>query len=133
MRTVFLDTAGLISNWDSTAQSHAAARKIFGDIAAQRTPVVTTTFILLECGNSASRRPYRSAVARFREEMEAAELLIVPTEEDWLKAWAAYARGEAGDAGIVDHVSFTIMRRLGIADAFTNDRHFKAAGFNTLF
>ena len=26
-----------------------------------------------------------------------------------------------------------VMRRLGIADAFTNDRHFKAAGFHTLF
>ena len=36
-------------------------------------------------------------------------------------------------AGIVDHISFAVMRRLGIADAFTNDRHFKAAGFNTLF
>ena len=40
---------------------------------------------------------------------------------------------EADDAGIVDHVSFVVMRRLGISDAFTNDRHFKAAGFNTLF
>lgn len=33
----------------------------------------------------------------------------------------------------VDNVSFVVMRRLGITDAFTNDRHFKAAGFNTLF
>jgi len=36
-------------------------------------------------------------------------------------------------AGIVDHVSFIVMRRLGITDAFTNDRHFQAAGFTTLF
>jgi uncharacterized protein len=35
--------------------------------------------------------------------------------------------------GIVDHVSFTIMRRLGISKAFTNDGHFRAAGFETLF
>ena len=28
---------------------------------------------------------------------------------------------------------FLDMRRLGITDAFTNHRHFKAAGFNTLF
>jgi len=33
----------------------------------------------------------------------------------------------------VHHVSFAVMRRLGIIDAFTNDRHFRAAGFNTLF
>ena len=29
--------------------------------------------------------------------------------------------------------AFLVMLRLGITDAFTNDRHFKTAGFNTLF
>lgn len=49
------------------------------------------------------------------------------------EAWAAYDRGEAGEAGIVDHISFVVMRRLGLTHAFTNDRHFQAAGFTTLF
>ena len=43
------------------------------------------------------------------------------------------SRDEAGQAGIVDHVSFAVMRRLGITQAFTNDRHFQTAGFETLF
>lgn len=43
------------------------------------------------------------------------------------------ATWEAAQAGIVDHVSFLVMRRLGITEAFTNDRHFSAAGFITLF
>jgi predicted nucleic acid-binding protein len=94
---------------------------------------VTSTFVMLECGNSAARRPYRSAVARFREEMESAGRLIVATEADWSAAWAAYSRGGPADAGIVDHVSFVLMRRLGITDVYTNDRHFRAAGFNTMF
>jgi hypothetical protein len=47
-------------------------------------------------------------------------------------AWAAYERGEAGQAGIVDHVSFQVMRRLGLTQALTNDRHFLAAGFQQL-
>jgi predicted nucleic acid-binding protein len=59
--------------------------------------------------------------------------LIFPTEDDWKDAWTAYERGEAAQAGIVDHVSFVVMRRLGITEAFTNDRHFQAAGFTTLF
>jgi predicted nucleic acid-binding protein len=45
----------------------------------------------------------------------------------------AYDRGDASQAGIVDHVSFIVMRRVGIRQAFTNDRHFTAAGFETLF
>jgi len=44
-----------------------------------------------------------------------------------------FQRGDAGQAGIVDHISFAVMRRLGISDAFTNDRHYRAAGMNPLF
>lgn len=57
----------------------------------------------------------------------------MPTDDDWRQAWQAYERGGAGEAGIVDHVSFVVMRRLGIDTAFTNDRHFQAAGFTVLF
>jgi len=46
---------------------------------------------------------------------------------------AASRRGQPGQAGIVDQISFAVMRRLSIIDAFTNDRHFREAGFNPLF
>jgi predicted nucleic acid-binding protein len=59
--------------------------------------------------------------------------LIAPTSDDWNFSWKSYARGEANNAGIVDHVSFAVMKRLGIHQAFTNDRHFSAAGFEILF
>ncbi len=59
--------------------------------------------------------------------------MLIPTAADLDEAWASYDRGEAGDAGIVDHLSFVVMRRLGLTEALTNDRHFQAAGFTTLF
>jgi uncharacterized protein len=68
-----------------------------------------------------------------RAKLDAGGKLIQPTPDDWERAWSEYRRGIAGDAGIVDHVSFVVLRRLGITDAFTNDRHFRAAGFKTLF
>ena len=68
-----------------------------------------------------------------RQTLELRNELIVSTEDDWRQAWADYEQGKAGQAGIVDHVSFAVMRRLGIMEAFTNDRHFQAAGFTTLF
>ena len=76
---------------------------------------------------------FRSAVGRLRQEMLAKGQIIDPTEQDIETAWASYARGEVFDAGIVDMVSFAIMRRIGIVEAFTNDKHFRAAGFVTLF
>jgi uncharacterized protein len=95
--------------------------------------LITTSFILLECGNAAARKPYRTDVELLRRRLSADERVIVPTESDIEQGWIEYQRGSAGDAGVVDHITFVILRRLNIADVFTNDRHFKAAGFNTLF
>ncbi len=131
--TVFLDTVGLLAVWDESDQWHSAAQACFSELFGCRADLITSSFVLLECGNAAARRPYRSTVSRLRKQMEPGRRLIVPTIEDWQSAWMAYERGEADSAGIVDHVSFAIMRRLGISNAFTNDGHFRAAGFETLF
>jgi predicted nucleic acid-binding protein len=130
---VFLDTVGLIALWDTDDQWHAAADVAFRQLVAARKSALTTSFILLECGNTAARRPFRGEVCALRQALELRDELVVPTEDDWRSAWAAYERGEASQAGIVDHVSFAVMRRLGLTEAFTNDRHFQAAGFVTLF
>jgi predicted nucleic acid-binding protein len=132
MTPVFLDTVGLIALWDEDDQWHEAASAAYESIPATRR-VITTTLVLYECGNSAARRPYRADVDDLRVHLAAEGQLVEPTDSDLTAAWAAYRAGHAGQAGIVDHVSFAVMRRLGITDAFTNDRHFAAAGFRPLF
>jgi predicted nucleic acid-binding protein len=131
--TVLLDTVGLLAVWDNSDQWHRAAHACFVELQASREELVSTTFILSECGNAAARRPYRDAVCRLREKLESSKRLIIPTEDDWRAAWQSYRAGEVDAAGIVDHISFVVMRRLGITKVFTNDRHFRAAGFEVLF
>jgi predicted nucleic acid-binding protein len=133
MNRVFLDTVGMIAVWDDTDQWHAAAHAAYRDLVAQGRRLVTTSFVLCECGNAAARRPYRSDVNELRKFLIHEQLLADPTPEEVEEAWAAFDRGEAGEAGIVDHFSFRVMRRLGLNEAFTNDHHFQAAGFTTLF
>jgi uncharacterized protein len=133
VNAVFLDTVGMLALWNNVDQWHRQAEQARAQFRANNSPVITTTYVLLECGNAAARRPYRQAVTQFRDVMIANGGLIVPTEDDWTQAWDAYDKGEAGEAGVVDHVSFAVMRRLGINKAFTNDRHFTAAGFQVLF
>ena len=130
---VFLDTVGLVAVWNRADQWHAAAKLAFTEIARLDSDYVTTTFVLLECGNAAARKVFRKDALALKDSLEAEGRLVVPTQTDWDSAWAAYRRGEADQAGIVDHVSFAVMRRVGITQAFTNDRHFRAAGFTTLF
>jgi hypothetical protein len=64
----------------------------------------------------------KSSVETSFKALELRNELVVPTNDDWLQAWAAYERGEAAQAGIVDHVSFVVMRRLAIVEAFTNSQ-----------
>jgi uncharacterized protein len=133
MNAVFLDTVGLLALWDTNDQWHSAAEATFATFHRDKVLLTTTSFVLLECANAAARRPYRQTVERLRDRMESNNMLIFPTDTDWRQAWAAYRQSNAGQPGIVDYVSFAVMRRLGILQAFTNDRHFQEAGFETLF
>jgi len=133
MSLVFLDTVGLLALWDRSDQWHAHAEQAWRVLQNQRSPLLTTSFVLLECGNAAARKPYRQAVDRLRRQLEAAHLLMTPSAEEWTQAWEAYRRGDSEQAGIVDQVSFCVMHRHNITQAFTNDRHFSAAGFQVLF
>jgi predicted nucleic acid-binding protein len=133
MRAVFLDSVGLLALWSQTDQWHDLAETAFAEITRNKSTLITTTFVLLECGNAVARRGSRDEVNLLRVRFQNAGTLIWPTESDWELAWQAYQRGAADTAGIVDHVSFIVMRRLEITSAFTNDKHFRAAGFETMF
>jgi uncharacterized protein len=130
---VFLDTVGLIGVWNDADQWHQAASHAYAKLAATRTPLVTTQEVLLECGNAAARTSIRSDVTHLRKRLESQGRLLFATDADLADAWAMYDRGRSGDPGIVDCISFAVMRRLGLTEVFTNDQHFAAAGFTTLF
>ena len=133
MNGVFLDSVGLLAVWSKQDQWHNAAEAAYQDLHHNARQLLTTPLVLWECGNAAARRPFRSHVNRLRQKLIQEGLLVDPTAQEIEEAWAAYDRGDAAQAGIVDQVSFVVMRRLGITEAFTHDRHFEAAGFSTLF
>jgi predicted nucleic acid-binding protein len=133
MKAVFLDTVGILAILDEDDQWHAAAAKAYKPLLTSRRRLITTMPVLFECGNAAARRPYRNDVNDLRQRLREHGCLIEPGADDLDNAWAAYTRGDASEAGIVDQLSFAVMRRLGLTQAFTNDRHFVAAGFEALF
>lgn len=133
MNDVFLDTVGMIAVSDDTDQWHVAAKASYALLLGQGRRLLTTDLVLYECGNASARRSYRRDVCDLRRALTAEACLIEPTVNDLELAWAAYERAKAAQAGIVDHVSFVVMRRLGVTEAFTKDSHFSAAGFTVLF
>ena len=51
-------------------------------------------------------------------------------DEDWRMAWEAYGRGEADAAGLW---ITSPLSSCGGSASLTNDRYFRAAGFEVLF
>lgn len=133
MNGVFLDTVGLIAVWDRSDQWHSAASEAWARVVASGAPLFVTPFVIAECANAASRRPYRSAIERLRQRLVAKVGFVEPSPYEWESACANYAAGRIGGPGLVDELSFAIMRRLGLRQAFTNDGHFADAGFEVLF
>jgi predicted nucleic acid-binding protein len=54
LNAVFLVTVGMLAVWDESDQWHAPAIAAFEKLRTDRLSVVTTTFVLLECGNAAA-------------------------------------------------------------------------------
>ena len=133
MTSVFLDTVGLIAIWDSSDQWHIPAKLAYSKLLNAGRRIVTTPYVLLECGNASARRIYKTDVYELRAALVSEGLVVEPTLQEIESAWDAYKLGKLGFAGIVDHTSFEVMRRLGIREVFTNDKHFEAAGFICLF
>jgi predicted nucleic acid-binding protein len=132
-QVVFLDTVGLLALWNRRDQWHAVATTAFSRLIESRSRLVTTPAILMECGNAAARYAFRSSVVALRRELDQSGDLLYPTLEEIELAWQSYDQARWGDAGIVDCVSFVVMQREQIEQAFTNDSHFRQAGFETLF
>jgi predicted nucleic acid-binding protein len=76
----------MIAFWNEADRWHAAAQQAYGGLKQSQTPVVTTSFVLLECGNAAVRRAYRPAVKQWRMALAASDAIIEPTPEDQLTA-----------------------------------------------
>ena len=132
MNGVFLDSAGLIALWNRRDQWHEAAAGAFATFPTTAT-LITTSYILAECGNAFARSEIRSLVGDLGDRLDADGTLIFPSDADWHAAWTAFRSGHPGSASLVDQLSFAIMRRLGLQWAFTNDAHFRTAGFAVLF
>jgi uncharacterized protein len=133
LRRVFLDTVGLLAVWDVADQWHKGAEAAMSVLMQGRCELFTSDAVLLECGNASARKEYRDDVIELRRNLLPAGRVVSPTTEELDVAWQAYERRLNAGAGIVDQISFVLIHRVVITEAFTNDEHFRAAGFVTLF
>ena len=134
MTEVFLDTSFAVALSSVTDQNHVRAVKLAHQIEHDRTRLVTTQAILLEIGNSLSKQKYRAAAIQILESLEtdpSVEVVLL-THSFYRLAFNLFKQREDKEWGLVDCISFIVMRDRGITDALTADTHFQQAGYRAL-
>ena len=127
---VFVDTSFYIARIMAHDRAHhRAVRAVRGQI----TPI-TSSLIINETISLLQARGFVSAAIEFLRETRAnPDVQIIQLDAViQAEAWDLFVRYGGMGANAVDCASFAIMRRMGIRKAFTFDRHFRQAGFETL-
>ncbi len=134
MRPVFVDTAYWIALLNPHDDLHEPARRVSASLQAVR--LVTSEAILVEWLNDFARRGrlLRAAAAALVERLrlDPAVEVVPQTSADFEEALRLYAERADQSWSHTDCSSFSIMRRQGITEALTYDRHFEQAGFKAL-
>lgn len=120
--------AALVNNRD---ENHRRALELSFNF--NRKPMVITDAVLLEIGNSLSRNFKKESVEAIEGFLESEEVEVVRLDESLFdKAFELYKTHSDKTWGLVDCISFVVMKENDITDALTGDKHFVQAGFRAL-
>lgn len=131
---VFLDTAFAIALANGKDEFHRKAVFLAGQLRAEKTRLITTRAVLLEIGNALSGIRFRSAAVELLDALESDPTVgIVPvTDELYRQALLLYRTRPDKEWGLIDCLSFVVMRERRLVGALTTDMHFQQAGYRVL-
>ncbi len=126
---IFVDTSFWVALANDTDARHREAAELFA--AHSGAALATSNDVRGETWTFVRRRfGHRAAVGlidRLDETPRLHVLRAVPSDEQ--EAWAWLRRHDEREYSFVDAISFALMRRLAIREAFAFDGDFAAAGF----
>jgi predicted nucleic acid-binding protein len=131
MTPVFADTAFYVAILNPRDALHSAAVRLS---QTNRSPVLTTEFILLEVANFFTRPGERDEFVRFMAALaNDATTEILPCSSQLFRAgYALFEERPDKEWSLTDCTSFVAMTDRGLSDALTSDHHFTQAGFRVL-
>jgi len=127
--SVFVDTSALIAFLDAEDPGHGVCRDAWRHAILEGEGLVTTDYVLLEAVAVAQRRWGLDAVRTLVDEYVPLIEVDSVSAEDRTAALGALLAAGRRHLSLVDCVSFTIMRRLGIREYLGLDPHFEEQGF----
>ena len=131
---VFLDTAYAIALSVESDEHHERALELAEQLETEKARLITTRAVLLEIGNALSKKRYRPAAVELLDALEQdlqVEIVLL-SEELYERAFELLRNRPDKDWGLIDCVSFVVMKEYGLTEALTTDEHFEQAGFRPL-
>jgi uncharacterized protein len=128
---ILVDTLFVVALVNERDQYHERAAALASRYDGH--PLLITDAVMLEIGNALARGYKAEAVAIIEEFLSADEVQVVELTRDlFAQAFELYRTHRDKEWGMIDCVSFIVMRDAGIRSALTFDRHFVQAGFKAL-
>jgi predicted nucleic acid-binding protein len=125
---IFLDTSAVYAWADSADPNHSVAVRRLQAILEAEEDLLTHNYVLIESMALLQARLGMTAAIKLAKDATAFSVEWVD-EELHAQAVRELERSKKRRLSLVDHVSFLVMKRHRIAEAFTFDSDFSTAGF----
>lgn len=131
LNRIFIDTGFVIALINHRDQYHQQASELADRFEGY--PLLVTDAVLLEVGNFLACNYKKEAVEVIEQFLASDEVEVVRlTPQLFNQAFALYKMYQDKEWGLVDCISFAVMREAGVSQALAFDRHFVQAGFQVL-
>ena len=127
--TVFVDTSALFALLDADDAGHGLALPAWNGGVDECAGFVTTNYIVVETTALVQRRLGIHAVRTLIDEMLPMIDTMWVTDADHSTGLSLLLMAARRHLSLVDCVSFTVMRRMGIREYLGLDPHFEEQGF----
>ena len=128
---IFLDTSFVIALINEKDQYHAQAETLSFRFA--NSALLTTSAVLLEIGNALAKDFRAEAINIIRVLSHSSRVELVEIDSNLMeKGLAVYEKYSDKKWGLVDCISFVVMREGDTIQALTFDKDFEQAGFTVL-
>ena len=131
---IFIDTGAFVARYVERDQYNAEAMACWAEIEKTAIPCLTSSHVLSEALTLLARRTTHSlAVGRARLIYASNEIQVIrSTADDEAMALKYFERHANERVSFTDCISFALMKRRGIEQAFTFDADFTSAGFQVI-
>jgi predicted nucleic acid-binding protein len=131
MRAIFIDTGAFLAKEIAADQFHRQAVEFWDRMSEESLVLYSSEHVLDETATLLARRTSYFWATEWGADVLNAGIHFLPTQGNDLRDAFRLMRKFADQAvTLTDCISFVLMKKEGLKDAFGFDRHFTAAGFS---